>query len=92
MSERINSYLRNKRGAITPLVIMSVFILLVIFYVWLQLYIPVAQTFIFPILVNVPMGNLVQLLIEYIPLSLAILIFAYAISASGLMKENRVRQ
>ena len=68
---------------------MSVFVIILIFYMWLQLYIPMANDFIFPILENVPMGALIQVIIEYIPLSIAILIFAYAISKSGMVAEPR---
>lgn len=82
-------FLKDEKGAINPLIIMSVFILILIFYIWLQMYIPMANDYIFPLLENVPMGTLIQLIIEYIPLSLAILIFAYAISKSGMVAEPR---
>lgn len=81
------SFINDQKGAINPLIIMSVFILILIFYIWLQLYIPLANDYIFPILVNVPMGTLIQIIIEYIPLSIAILVFVYAIAKSGMVAQ-----
>jgi hypothetical protein len=88
IKRKIESYLKDKRGAINPLIIISVLILVVIFYVWLQMYMPLLNYTLIPVLVNVPMGDVITLLFQYLPLLIAILIFSYAISKSGMVKET----
>ena len=88
VKQDIDNFLRSKRGAINPLIILSVLILVIIFYVWLQMYMPLLNNTLIPVLVNVPMGDVITLLFQYLPLLIAILIFAYAISKSGMVKET----
>lgn len=58
----------NNKGGVINLVIlaiMSVFFIL-LFYIVLQLYNPITEL-LFPVLVNVPNGSIIQLAIEWVP-------------------------
>lgn len=86
--KRMNGFIKDKRGAINPLIIIATFLLMVVFYIYLQIYIPFYTGSLEPLLANVAYGSLIAVLFEMSPVVIAILIFSYSIMKSGLVSER----
>ncbi len=63
MNNSIKKFMEDKKGAINPLIILTVFVLLIVFYVFIQIYMPFYNDQMSPALENVPQGDLIGFII-----------------------------
>lgn len=76
-------FLKDKKGYISPLTMFIAFFLVILLYVMLRLYIPITSDYLFVVTDNIAYGSLVRLIIEILPLLIAIAIGIYVVQSSG---------
>lgn len=76
MEKNGGNYVKEK-GQFSVSTMFSFLFLILFFYIWLAVAIPILDNYVYPLLEGLPYGDLIQLMFQLGPLMIAILIFIY---------------